>query len=39
MPCTPPPGGVDDEQMYNPFTGVEYGTSLKVGRVHSCYTS
>ena len=24
MPCTPGPGGVAAEQIYNPFTGVEY---------------
>src|SRR5204862_549600 len=23
IPCTPTPGGVDDEQIYKPFTGVE----------------
>jgi len=25
MPCTPPPGGVDDEQRYMPGSGVRYG--------------
>src|SRR6266705_6389415 len=35
MPCTPPPGGVEDEQIYSPFTGVAYGTSRSVGRVKS----
>src|SRR5262249_59453321 len=34
-PCTPPPGGVEDEQMYSPGTGVAYGTSRSVGRVKS----
>ncbi len=35
MPCTPPPGGVEDEQMYSPCTGVAYGTRRRVGRVKS----
>jgi hypothetical protein len=37
MPCTPPPGGVDDEQMYSPARGVPY--SRAVGRSKSCRKS
>lgn len=33
IPCTPPPGGVDDEQMKRPGSGVEYGSSRTAGRV------
>ena len=39
MPCTPPPGGVEEEQMKIPCAGVEYGLSLKTGRVKSCRKS
>ena len=35
MPCTPPPGGAEEEQMYRPFAGVEYGLGLSTGRVKS----
>ena len=35
IPCTPPPGGVEDEQMYSPWTGVAYGTRRSAGRVKS----
>src|SRR3712207_7367054 len=36
MPCTPPPGGVEEEQTKSPFAGVAYGLGFKTGRVKSC---
>ena len=35
MPCTPPPGGVEDEHRYTPSIGVAQGCSEIVGRVKS----
>lgn len=35
IPCTPPPGGVDEEQMYSRGLDVAYGVMLTVGRVKS----
>lgn len=36
MPCTSPPGGVDDEHKYTPRKGVRYGTGPNMGRAISC---
>src|SRR5919204_6126638 len=36
IPCTPPPGGVDEEHRYTPRIGVRYGTRLRTGRKKSC---
>ena len=37
MPCTPTPGGVDDEQRYDaPHIGVLYGSRLGIGRAMNC---
>src|SRR5674476_938914 len=35
-PCTPAPGGVDDEQRYTPLIDVLYGSALTTGRKKSC---
>ncbi len=32
MPCTPPPGGVEDEHRYTPGSAVRYGFQRGVGR-------
>ena len=39
MPWTPPPGGVEDEQMKTPGSGVAEGVSRATGRVKSCRRS
>jgi hypothetical protein len=39
MPCTPPPGGVDDEHRYRPRTGVAHGCSETRGRMKNCRRS
>jgi hypothetical protein len=39
IPCTPPPGGVDEEQRKIPLIGVRYGTALKIGRATICHKS
>src|SRR5438309_1282615 len=35
MPCTPPPGGVEEEQKNSLGLGVAYGVRLSDGRVNS----
>jgi hypothetical protein len=39
MPCTPPPGGVDDEHRNRFGTGVAYGSSAATGRKNCCDSS
>ncbi len=39
IPCTPPPGGVDDEHTNRPGSGVVYGFQRTTGRNRSWRTS
>jgi hypothetical protein len=39
MPCTPPPGGVEAEQIYTPGSGVRYGPGQATGRASTCLKS
>src|ERR1041385_493396 len=39
IPCTPPPGGVDAEQRNQPFTGMAYGSSARIGLASVCHRS
>ena len=36
IPCTPPPGGVEAEQISTRGLGVVYGFQRATGRVKSC---